>query len=68
MSSDTLWLAAILLFFGSFAVVLFTVALWSGGDRRQQVPQTRPEPARRPEPASLPASPEVQRAALKRAG
>ena len=31
MTTDAIWLAVVLLFFGSFAVTLFTVALWSRG-------------------------------------
>lgn len=56
MTAETLWIAAILAFFGVFAVTLLLVSIWSGGERREQVkaPRQQPTPARRPEPASAP--------------
>lgn len=55
MTTDAIWLAAILIFFGAFALTLFGVSVWSAGSRREpaKAPE-QPTPARRPEPASAP--------------
>ncbi len=55
MTSDAIWIASIIVFFGAFAVTLLAVSVWSGGPRREaaKTPE-QPIPARRPEPASAP--------------
>ncbi len=56
MTADMIWIAAILAFFGVFAVTLFFVSIWSAGPRREpaKAAEQQPTPARRPEPASAP--------------
>jgi len=47
MTTDTLWLAAVLFFFGSFAVTHFTVYVWCNLPERPKSPP-KAVPARRP--------------------
>lgn len=56
MTTDMMWITAILAFFGVFAVTLLAVSIWSRGGNRKAVraPQPAATPARRPEPASAP--------------
>jgi len=55
MTTDAIWIAAVLCFFGAFALPLLFVSIWSAGPRREAVKAPeKPTPARRPEPASAP--------------
>jgi len=50
MSLDAIFIAAVLAFFGSFALVLFSVSVWVATDPAEKRAAARtPVPARRPD-------------------